>query len=48
MCNHCDHRFKWYELLICCIAAVIGYYGPVLILVFQTTLTVLSSNISKL
>ncbi|MGN1299398.1 MAG: hypothetical protein ACI4UE_05395 [Candidatus Scatovivens sp.] len=27
--------FKWYELLICCITAVIGYYGPVLLLEFQ-------------
>ena len=27
--------FKWYELLICCIVAVIGYKGPVLLLMFQ-------------
>ena len=27
--------FKWYELLICCIISVIGYHGPVLILMFQ-------------
>ena len=27
--------FKWYELLICFVGGIIGFYGPVLLLIFQ-------------